>query len=114
MGKWECLSKWSKGLEKKESNNIVNDKDKVEFELVETDGQPEIKTNLYDFIGNFKNKIINTDTLGKAFEPEQRFETPDGDDIDFNEDYFGNHRGVSTIPGPFTSEEVSVKTLWEK
>ncbi|BAP85147.1 hypothetical protein LOOC260_105900 [Paucilactobacillus hokkaidonensis JCM 18461] len=99
---------------KKESNNIVNDKDKVEFELVETDGQPEIKTNLYDFIGNFKNKIINTDTLGKAFEPEQRFETPDGDDIDFNEDYFGNHRGVSTIPGPFTSEEVSVKTLWEK
>lgn len=98
---------------KKESHNLVNDQDQVDIELTQTDdGQVAIKTNLYDLIGNFHNNIINTDLLGEAFEPEQRFETPDGDDIEFNEDYFSNHRGVSTIPGPFTSAEAARKALW--
>lgn len=99
---------------KKESHNIVNDKDKVEFDLVEEDGLPVIKTNLYGFLGDFKDRIINTNILGKAFEPAQRFEMPNGDDIVFNEDYFGNHRGVSTIPGPFASKETASGSLWLK
>lgn len=99
---------------KKEDHKLVDDQDKVEFELVEKDGKPLVKTNLYELLGNFKNSIINTDVLGEAFEPEQRFEMPNGDDIIFNEDYFGNHRGVSTIPGPFASQQAAKNFLWHK
>ncbi|KRM10554.1 right-handed parallel beta-helix repeat-containing protein [Paucilactobacillus suebicus] len=99
---------------KKETHALVNDKDKVDFELTEQDGKPVVKTNLYDFIGDFSNNIIDSDLLGEAFEPEERFETPDGDDITFNEDYFGNHRGVSTIPGPFVDGKVSLDSLWQE
>lgn len=97
---------------KKESYNLVNDKDKVEFELINKDGNLSIKTNLYEFIGKFRNSIVNTDLLGEAFEPEQRFEAPNGDDISFTEDYFGNHRGISTIPGPFAELNDVASKLW--
>ena len=49
---------------------------------------------------------------GYAFEPEQRFENPDGTSIVFNEDYFGEHRGISTIPGPFASSKQAQSRLW--
>ena len=49
---------------------------------------------------------------GEAFEPEERFENPDGTDIIFNEDYLGDHRGVSTIPGPFATSEACAKQIW--
>ena len=49
----------------------------------------------------FGVSLITSDTLGKAFEPEERFENPDGSDIIFNTDYLGNHRGTQIIPGPF-------------
>ena len=45
--------------------------------------------------------MINTEVLGKAFEPEQYFENPDGTPIQFDSDYFGDHRGTEVIPGPF-------------
>ena len=48
--------------------------------------------------------MINTEVLGKAFEPEQYFEHPDGTPIQFDSDYFGNHRGVKVLPGPFAEE----------
>ena len=80
---------------------------------MQKNGKPVLKTNLYDLIGEFKNNIIDTNVLGKAFEPEQRFEAPDGSEIQISEDYFGNHRGVSTIPGPFASKENAEKTLWK-
>lgn len=99
---------------KKETDNLVNTSDKVIFDLVENDNEVSIKTNLYDLIGDYFEGIITTKTLGEAFEPEQRYETPEGDDIIFNEDYFGNHRGVSTIPGPFASGKTASKILWQK
>ena len=37
---------------------------------------------------------------------------PDGTDIVFNEDYFGDHRGISIIPGPFVSAEALNRTVW--
>ena len=53
-----------------------------------------------------------SETLGKAFEPEQRFENPDGTDITFNTDYFHQHReGCSTLPGPLAEGGDSI-TLW--
>ena len=53
--------------------------------------------------------MINTEILGKAFEPEQPFENPDGTPIRFDTDYFGNHRGVHVIPGPFASPSDRIK-----
>ncbi len=61
----------------------------------------KLKTNLYSLLKDFKVAVITSETLGKAFEPEQRFENPDGSPITFDSDYFGNHRGSSSLPGPF-------------
>jgi hypothetical protein len=99
---------------KKETDNLVNTKDAVDIALSENENDLSIKTNLYDFMENYFTKVITTETLGKAFEPEQAYEMPDGSSITFNEDYFGNHRGVSTIPGPFASKEAASKVLWGK
>lgn len=98
---------------KKETDNLINTKDEIKFDLVDQDGHPTIETNLYDYLDQFKNGIIDTEILGEAFEPEQRFEMPNGDAITFNEDYFGNHRGISTVPGPFVSEADAKESLWQ-
>jgi hypothetical protein len=56
--------------------------------------------------------MVSSDTLGKAFEPEERYENPDGTDILFNTDYLGNHRGLNVLPGPFADKESSGKELF--
>ena len=56
--------------------------------------------------------MVNSDILGCAFEPEERFENPDGTDIVFDRDYFGGHRGVNVIPGPFASPEDAAHDLF--
>ena len=70
----------------------------------------KLKTNLVELLGDYKTGVITTAILGAAFEPEQKFENRDGTDIIFNEDFFGNHRGAHTIPGPFAelAEEIDV------
>ena len=66
----------------------------------------------YELLKDFRDGIITSDLLGKAFEPEQRFENPDGTEIIFDRDYFGDHRGTEALPGPFTDEEQLLRTLW--
>jgi hypothetical protein len=97
---------------KNEKNKFVDDKEKAYVELVEDNGKYSIKTNVYDILGSFTDGIINSDILGEAFEPEQRFENPDGSSIIFNRDYSGGHRGNQTIPGPFATKEAAGKQLW--
>ena len=63
-----------------------------------------LKTNVYDVLAKEDAGIISTDTLGMAFEPEERYENPDGSPITFDSDYFGNHRAMTTIPGPFADK----------
>lgn len=89
---------------KNEKNHIL-DASEVKIELTEENGRTVLNTNIYDFIKDFKVDLISTDTLGTAFEPEQRFENPDGSDIVFNTDYAGDHRGTEIIPGPFAKAE---------
>ena len=48
-------------------------------------------------------RMITTDILGKAFEPEQRFESPDGSDLVFDTDYFGDKREDNIIAGSFAN-----------
>ena len=97
---------------KNEKSNLVDETNKVTVELVEKDGHYYLKTNMYALLGDFKDGIITSDILGYAFEPEQRFENPDGTAITFNEDYLGEHRGLSAVPGPFVSAEAAGKQLW--
>ena len=58
--------------------------------------------------------MISTESLGEAFEPQQKFENPDGTPITFNVDYLGGHRGAYVIPGPFASGEDAGKKLYGK
>lgn len=90
-----------------EKNNLVNTSDEVYVKLVEKDGKYFLETNVYDFMKDFKNGIITSDILGRAFEPDERFENPDGSAITFDRDFFGNHRGLSAVPGPFAEGKKS-------
>ena len=124
MGKLEPvhfghLPVWSEGnvylsgakMWKKEVNGIVNEKD-VKVELVEKDGKYYLDTDVYEMFEDYKGSMVDTFVLGNAFQPDQPFEDVDGTPITFNYDYFGNHRGVSVIPGPFASVEDSKKELF--
>ncbi len=96
---------------KHEKHNLINTTDKVHVELVEEDGHFVLKSNVFDLVKDFKDGIITTETLGMAFEPEEKFEQPDGTPITFDSDYLGNHRGSDTIPGPFASASDSI-VVW--
>ena len=63
-----------------------------------------LKTNLYDLVPQMETSVISTELLGEAFEPEQKFEQPDGTPIIFNQDYFGEKRMLNPMPGPFASK----------
>ena len=89
----------------KETNSLVveNTDKELTVELVEKDGHYYLSTNIYDYIKDINARMINTEILGKAFEPEQYFEDVDGTPLRFDADFFGNHRGVQIIPGPFAT-----------
>ena len=95
-----------------EKENLVDNENQVKVELVEKDGHYSIKTNVYEFLKDFRTGIINSDILGYAFETEQRFEDPDGSTIIFDQDYLGEHRGVAAMPGPFADGAEAEKILW--
>lgn len=86
---------------KNEKDKLVDTEHEIYVKLVEKDGSYTLDTNLYQWLGDFKDGIINSDILGYAFEPEERFENPDGTSIIFDEDYLGRHRGLNALPGPF-------------
>ena len=48
-------------------------------------------------------QILNSEDLGMAFEPEQRYEQPDGSDIIFDKDILGEKRTSKTVAGPFAN-----------
>lgn len=86
---------------KNEKNKFIDADSKVIIELSEEDGHTVLETNVFDLVKDFKVEMITSDVLGEAFEPGQRFENPDGSEIIFNTDYFGDSRGMDIVPGPF-------------
>ena len=99
---------------KHEKDGLVTaeDRSEVKVELVEKDGSYYLDTNIYELIKDFRShSMVNTGVLGKAFEPEQPFENPDGTTIQFDADYFGGHRGTEILPGPFAAAEDAKKAL---
>jgi hypothetical protein len=79
----------------------VDNDHRISFYVDEEDGRYTIHTNLYEYLPRSFTMPINTEVLGLAFEPEQRFENPDGSPIQFDTDYFGRKRGRFPVAGPF-------------
>jgi len=98
---------------KKETGGRVDTEHTVHAEVKEKDGQWVLETDIYAQLGDFACSMMNSDTLGKAFEPEERYENPDGTDIVFDYDYNGNHRGMRVIPGPFAFSEKALEGAGE-
>ena len=102
---------------KKETDKLLDDTEEVTIDLDETEKGCFLRTNLYDVLEkltegtDFHPGMIHSDILGKAFEPEERYENPDGSPILFNKDYRGDHRGTQILPGPFASRESAEKVL---
>ena len=89
------------GAYRAEENGRIDTEHTVSTKLAQTDEGWELETDLYEYLKGMSCRMISSDTLGKAFEPEQRFENPDGTPIVFDTDYLGNHRSTGIIPGPF-------------
>ncbi|MCQ2610857.1 MAG: right-handed parallel beta-helix repeat-containing protein [Treponema sp.] len=96
---------------KKEKDAYVDTKNKVTFEVKEENGKATFKTNVYDFMPASTCKTITTEILGKAFEPEQAYENPDGTPITFNTDFFGASRASNPVAGPF--ENTNKTSEWK-
>ena len=86
--------------------------EKVTLNLREEDGKYTLETNLYELLPEVKAPAVSTELLGAAFEPEEKFENPDGTPIVFNQAYFGRHRAINPMPGPFESAEELQETLF--
>ena len=97
----------------REKEKLVDTQNKINLELEEKGEEYRIKTNLYQVLEQYKVGIISTKTLGIAFEPEQKFENPDGTPIIFDTDFFGNHREAKAFPGPFESFDDSTVLMQE-
>ena len=97
---------------KHEKHNLRDESGEAYVKLEEKDGHVYVRTNVYDMMKDFTDGVINSDILGCAFEPEQRFENPDGSEIIFDRDYFGDHRGLSVLPGPFAGKDARDKAVW--
>ncbi len=119
---YEHLPVWASGnvylngarpWEKEKEAVEINDTSVSATAVQKVDGW-YLDTNLYDALPEMNTEIISTQILGMAFEPEERFENPDGTEIILSEDFIGMCRDCVTIPGPFANREgVNKKlTLW--
>ncbi|MFC5630354.1 MULTISPECIES: right-handed parallel beta-helix repeat-containing protein [Streptococcus] len=98
----------------KEVNYAENTTDKVSISVVEKADGWYLETNLYDVLPELKTGIISTETLGMAFEPEQKFENPDGSPIVFDTDYFDNRHSLVPLAGPFVDKFSGLQKLISK
>lgn len=64
------------------------------------------------FPERWNTKTVDTQLLGVAFEPEQRFEDPDGMPITIDTDYLGCKRVGAPMPGPFAAALNGETKVW--
>ena len=55
-----------------------------------------------DFTEDTEHKVSVVLKNNNGREPEERFEAPDGGDIIFDKDHYGNRRGRNPVAGPFS------------
>ena len=90
----------------------MSDKE-VQIKLEKKDDGLYLKTNLLDELPQKTDGVISTNTIAMAFEPEEKYENPDGTPITFDTDFFGNHRdGVKVTAGAFIdNQELAIKVF---
>lgn len=88
-------------------NAFIDDSHRVTITLEKEGERYSLRTNLFDHMPQMKNQIITTDLLGMAFEPEQKFENPDGSPVVMDKDYFEKEWGKNPGAGPFSEVSVS-------
>jgi hypothetical protein len=94
-----------------ENDAIVDTEHEITIGLREENGTWKLESNVYEYLPKTSCAMISTETLGMAFEPEEKFENPDGTPIVFQYDYFGGHHEVNPLPGPFASKEAARQVL---
>ncbi len=99
-------------VSKHEKNGLIAEQP-VQLTLAYEGERILLKTDLFAQLAQFRTGLVSTETLGEAFEPEQRFENPDGTPIVFDQDFYNAHRSVSAVPGPFAAPQASL-VLFEK
>ncbi|MDO4623445.1 MAG: right-handed parallel beta-helix repeat-containing protein [Eubacteriales bacterium] len=93
----------------KETDAVVDHEHSITLKLHVNDDGCTLETNLGEYLPLNSVPTISTETLGMAFEPEQRYENPDGSPIVFDMDYCGQHREPKTTAGPGTGVYEGVK-----
>ena len=103
----------------KEKDAYVNSELAIEIGYEEKGGKIKLKTNLYDLITAgkipakaIKCKLMKTEDIPPAFEPEENYENPDGSPITFDTDFFGKKRTASPIAGPFADAGQAKEALF--
>ncbi len=99
-----------------ETDALVDTEHEIRIGMKEQDGAWNLDSNIYEVLNetgikNLACGIISTQTLGMAFEPEEKFENPDGTPIVFQYDYFGTRRPVHPLPGPLAFPEEAGTSL---
>lgn len=82
-----------------EEDYTVDDEHEITVTLKKDGDSYTVETNALEYLPDAG--LICSDTLGMAFEPEERFENPDGSDIIFDTDYNGAKREGRIVAGPF-------------
>ena len=82
-----------------EEDCYVDNEHRINIELINENGNYSLKYDYDTYLPDVS--VIDSDTLGAAFEPEERFETPDGNDIVFDMDFNEKQRNGKIIAGPF-------------
>ena len=88
---------------RKGESDAVQIREKVSISLTEKEGEWTLHTDLWNNLPAPYAALIDTAALGRAFEPEQPFENPDGSPITLDTDFSGNLRSGNVLPGPFAS-----------
>ena len=94
-------------LIEKEKNGRVDAEKKYSLSLVSGPDGICLKTDIDLTKEEFSCRMVDTELLGMAFEPEQYYENPDGTPITFDRDYFDLKREDSILPGPFSSKTLN-------
>ena len=103
----------------KETDAYVNNSENIEIGYEEKGDKVVLKTNLYDLIAQgkipsdaVKCKLMKTEDIAPAFEPEEKYENPDGSPITFDVDFFGKKRGSTVFAGPFADGKDAKEPLF--
>ncbi len=98
----------------KESDALTGADSEKELKLEHRADGWYVNTQIFEDSISTGKPCLSTADLDVAFEPEERFENPDGSQIVFDTDYFGNKRQALCQAGPLEYLDREEKTEWLK